>query len=147
MLSASTSMERSGPPPQDNFSIFQERYAVPHSDVALKIEQEVFGHSSGVDGFTTLEEADALAAVLDVGSRSTVLDLGGGRGWLAGYIAEASGCHVVSSDIPTGALVECKRRFSARDMTGRATTVAADARALPFRRQGIDAAIHSDVFC
>ena len=33
-------MGRSRPPPQDNFSIFQERYAVPHSDVALKIEQE-----------------------------------------------------------------------------------------------------------
>ena len=140
-------MERSGPPPQDNFSISQERYAAPHSDVALRIEQEVFGHSSGVDGFTTLEEADALARILDVGSQSTVLDLGAGRGWLASHLAEASGCHVVSSDIPTDALVESKLRFSAQGLIGRATTVAADARALPFRRQGIDAAIHSDVFC
>ena len=140
-------MGRDGPPPQDNFSIFRERYAAPHSDVALRIEQEVFGHSSGVDGFTTLEEADALSTVLDVESRSTVLDLGAGRGWLAGYIAEARGCHVVSSDIPTDVLVESNRRFSAQDLIGRATTVAADARALPFRRQGIDAAIHSDVFC
>ena len=140
-------MGRDGPPPQDNFSIFRERYADPHSDVALRMEQEVFGHSSGVDGFTTLEEADALSTVLGVGSGSTVLDLGAGRGWLAGYVAEASGCHVVSSDIPTDALVESNRRFSAQDLIGRATTVAADARALPFRRQGIDAAIHSDVFC
>ncbi len=140
-------MERSGPPPQDNFSIFQERYAAPHSDVALRIEQEVFGHSSGVDGFTTLEEADALARVLDLGSRSTVLDLGAGRGWLASHIAEASGCRVVSSDIPTDALLESNQRFSAQGLIGRATTVAADARALPFRRQGIDAAVHSDVFC
>lgn len=140
-------MGRSGPPPQDNFSIFRERYAVPHSDVALRIEQEVFGHSSGVDGFTTLEEADALVSLLDVGSRCMVLDLGAGRGWLAGYIAEASGCYVVSSDIPTEALAESVKRFSAQGLIGRASTLAADARALPFRRQGIDAAIHSDVFC
>ncbi len=140
-------MGRSRPPPQDNFSLFQERYAVPHSDVALKIEQEVFGHASGLDGFTTLEEADALAAALNVGSPCTALDLGAGRGWLAGYIAEASGCHVVSSDIPTDALVEANQRFSAPDMTGRATTIAADARALPFRQREIDAVIHSDVFC
>jgi hypothetical protein len=32
----------SGPPPQDNFSVFQERYAAPHSDVALRTEPEVF---------------------------------------------------------------------------------------------------------
>ena len=140
-------MERKGPPPQDNFPVFRERYAAPTSDVARAIEQEVFGHSSGVDGFTTLEEADALARILDVGSRSTVLDFGAGRGWLASHIAESSGCRVVSSDIPTEALAESIRRFSAQDLIGRATTVAADARALPFRRQRIDAAIHSDVFC
>ena len=140
-------MGRKGPPPQDNFSIFRERYADPHSDVALRIEQEVFGHSAGVDGFTTLEEAHALANVLQVGSRCMVLDIGAGRGWLAGFIAEANGCHVVSSDIPTEALVESDRRFSAQDLAGRVSTVAADARVFPFRRQGIDAAIHSDVFC
>ena len=140
-------MGRDGPPPQDDFSLFRKRYAAPHFDVSLRIEQEVFGHSSGVDGFTTLEEADALATVLDVGPRCRVLDLGGGRGWLAGYIAEASGCRVVSSDIPTDAVVEANRRFSAQGLIGRATAVAADARALPFRRQGIDAAVHSDVFC
>ena len=140
-------MGRDGPPPRDNFSLFRKRYAAPHSDVSLRIEQEVFGHSSGVDGFTTLEEADALANILKVGSRRMVLDIGAGRGWLAGFIAEASGCHVVSSDIPIEALVESNRRFSAQDLAGRASTVAADARVLPFRPQGIDAAIHSDVFC
>ena len=136
-----------GPAPQDNFPIFQERYAAPISEVGRAIEQEVFGHSSGVHRFTTLEEADALVAVLDTGSGCRILDLGAGRGWLAGYIAEASGCHVVSSDIPTDALAECTRRFSAPDLIGRASTVAADARALPFGPQGIDAVIHSGVFC
>lgn len=92
-----------GPRPQDDFPIFQERYAVPISAVGRAIEQEVFGHSSRVDGFTTLKEADALVAILNTGSGCRVLDLGAGRGWLAGYIAEASGCHVVSSDILTDA--------------------------------------------
>jgi SAM-dependent methyltransferase len=136
-----------GPPRQDNFPIFLERYAHPSSDVAGRIEQEVFGHSSGVDGFTTLEEADALAIALGVGCRSTVLDLGAGRGWLASHIAEASGCRVISSDIPTGAIVESNKRFSAQGLMGRATSVGADGRALPFLRQTIDAATHSDVFC
>lgn len=136
-----------GPPPQENFAVFRERYAAPNSGVDRRIEQEVFGHSSGVDGFTTLEEADALATVVDAGSRSTVLDLGAGRGWLASHIAEASGCRVISSDIPSEALAESNTRFSARGLSGRATTVAADARALPLRRHGMDAAIHSDVFC
>ena len=136
-----------GPPPQDNFCIFRERYSTPHSDIALRIEQEVFGHAFGVDGFTTLEEADALVSALHVGTGSTVLDLGAGRGWLASHIAEASGCRVVSSDIPTDALAESNTRFSAQGLIGVATTLAADARALPFRQQGIDAVVHSDVFC
>ena len=136
-----------GPPPQDNFSIFRERYATPHSDVALRIEQEVFGHASGVDGFTTLEEADVLVSALDVGPESTVLDLGAGRGWLASHVAEASGCRVLSSDIPTDALVESNRRFTGPGLTGGGATLAADARALPFRERVIDAVIHSDVFC
>lgn len=136
-----------GPPPQDNFSIFRERYAAPHSDVALRIEQEVFGHASGVDGFTTLEEADVLVSALDVGPQSTVLDLGAGRGWLASHVAAASGCRVLSSDIPTDALVESNRRFTGPGLTGGGATLAADARALPFREQVIDAVIHSDVFC
>jgi hypothetical protein len=38
-----------GPAPQDNFSVFQERYAETQSDVTLRIEQEVFGHSSGCE--------------------------------------------------------------------------------------------------
>ena len=140
-------MGRSGPPPQDNFPRFRETYATPTSDVALRIEQEVFGHSSGVDGFTTVAEADALVALLDAGAGSTVLDFGSGRGWLASHITLASGCRVVSCDIPHEGLAESVSRFSAPGLTGRATTVAADARALPFRRGGIDAAIHSDVFC
>ena len=135
------------PAPQENFSIFRERYSSPISDVGREIEQEVYGHSSGVDGFTTLEEARALAAVLDVGSGCTVLEVGGGRGWLSSFIAEANGCHVVSSDIPTGALAEARQRFSAPGMIGQANTVAVDGRALPFRSQGIDALIHSDAFC
>ena len=136
-----------GPRAQDNFSVFQKRYADPHSDVALRIEQEMFGHSSGVDGFTTLEEADVLATILDVGPESTVLDLGAGRGWLASHIAEASGCRMVSSDIPTEALSESQRRFAEQALIRGGTTAAADARALPFHSQGIDAVIHSDVFC
>ncbi len=136
-----------GPPPQDNFSIFRERYAAPHSDVALRIEQEVFGHASGVDGFTTLEQADVLVSALDVGPKSTVLDLGAGRGWLASHVAEASGCRVLSSDIPTEALVESNSRFADPGLTGGGATLAADARALPFREQRIDAVVHSDVFC
>jgi 16S rRNA G1207 methylase RsmC len=136
-----------GPPPQDNFLEFRERYATPLSDVERRVEQEVFGHSSGVDGFTTVEEADALATALVVGPRSTVLELGAGRGWLASHMVEVSGCRVVSSDIPTDALAESRSRFSAPDLIGRATTVAADARALPFRGQCMHGAVHSDVFC
>ncbi len=136
-----------GPPPQDNFPKFRERYSTPESDVARKIEQEVFGHASGVDGYTTVEEADALVTALDVGPQATVLDLGAGRGWLAGYVAESSGCHVVSSDIPTEALPESRSRFAAQGLIGRGNTVAADARALPLRRNCIDGVIHSDVFC
>ena len=136
-----------GPPPQENFSKFRERYSTPNSDVERKIELEVFGHSCGVDGFTTVEEADALVAELDVGTGSIVLDLGSGRGWLASHIAEASGCRMVSSDIPTPALRESNRRFSALGLLGRATTVAADARALPFNKRCFDAVVHSDVFC
>ena len=136
-----------GPPRQENFSVFEDRYAAPDSEVERRIEREVFGHSSGVNGFATLEQADALAAVLNLGSGSTVLELGAGRGWLASHVAEASGCRLISSDVPTGALLQSNERFSAQSLMGRASTVAADARALPLRPEGVDAVIHSDVFC
>lgn len=119
-----------------------ERYTARRSQITRSLEQAAFGHEVGLNGFTTLDQAETLAERLSLGPGSRLLDIGAGLGWPGSHVAQSSGCRLVSTDIPWDALLTTKRQGAAnREVVG------ADASVLPFRPMCFDAVVHADLFC
>lgn len=129
----------------------RERYDARHvlhaHEVSRAVEREAVGSDYGNTGFTTLEQADRLLDLLELGQEDLLLDIGAGAGWPGLRLAALSGCRVVVSDLSTTGMAEARRRAVADGMAGRAQAVAATARHLPFRPEQFDAIVHSDVLC
>jgi SAM-dependent methyltransferase len=125
---------------------FVEMYERPLSAAARSISLSVLGHEWGVNGYTTLSQADALSGVLATKTAS-ILEIGSANGWPGEYIAHSLSASIVVTDVLTAAL----RRAEAADRSGADGSVVhacgADARQLPFRSGFFDALIHSDVLC
>jgi cyclopropane fatty-acyl-phospholipid synthase-like methyltransferase len=76
-----------------------------------------------------------------------LLDVGSGRGWPGLYLAKASGCTVVLTDIPEEGLRTAQQRAADEGIAGRSSAVLASARQLPFGAESFDAIVHTDVLC
>lgn len=107
-------------------------------------ERAAIGGNVGVNGYTTIAQADLLAHRLEVGPGSLLLDLGCGRGWPGAYIAERTGCRVVLTDMPRAALEVAVREFGDR---ADFDIVQSTGRNLPFTPRMFDAISHADVLC
>jgi SAM-dependent methyltransferase len=126
---------------------FRERYGRVREDASRLVERTVLGHEVGLNGFTTVQQAEELVAHLALAPGRTLLDLGAGRGWPGSYLAQRSGCRVVLADIPLEALRDARVYSESRDVHERAWAVASEGEALPFPPECFDAIVHADVFC
>jgi ubiquinone/menaquinone biosynthesis C-methylase UbiE len=137
----------SGAEDRDTIERFTERYRVSSSEVTRHIERAVIGGDWGANGYTTMTQADRLAAELDLRPESTLLDLGAGRGWPGLYLASVTGCQVVLADVPMEALLSARLRASSEGLSGRVSQVRCSARSLAFTPSCFDAIVHTDVLC
>jgi ubiquinone/menaquinone biosynthesis C-methylase UbiE len=128
-------------------ALFQQRYGNCPSPTARRIEQRVIGGDWGANGYTTMTQADALAAGLGLSAGDRLLDLGTGRGWPGLYLAARTGCRVVLADLPLEGLRVAADRAAAEGLAARVGVVVAAASGLPFRAGSFDAVIHTDVLC
>jgi 2-polyprenyl-3-methyl-5-hydroxy-6-metoxy-1,4-benzoquinol methylase len=128
-------------------ALFEQRYGVAASPVAVEIERRVIGGHWGANGYTTIAQADQLAAGLQLSAADCLLDLGTGRGWPGLYLAARSGCRVVLADLPLEGLRVAASRAKADGLAARTSVVAAAASGLPFHAGSFDAIIHTDVLC
>lgn len=126
---------------------FADRYSRLQSPEVRKVERAVFGHEFGSTGYTTVEQADRLAAELELRSGHRLLDLGAGQGWPGIRLSDTSGCRLVSSDLPLNALVEAMNALERNGLRRKGSAVAAEGGALPFSPGAFDAIAHADVFC
>jgi SAM-dependent methyltransferase len=126
---------------------FSERYREERVDVVRTIEHTVIGGDWGANGYTTIAQADELAALLDLQQHSLLLDVGAGRGWPGLYLATTTGCSVVLTDVPMEGLSVARERSRQDALGGRAWCVNANARDVPFRAATFDAVVHTDVLC
>lgn len=126
---------------------FSNRYREERGDVVRAIEQTVIGGDWGANGYTTIAQADELATLLDLRRGSMLLDIGAGRGWPGLYLAAATGCSVVLTDVPLEGLTVARGRARREGLDERAWCVNASARNLPFRADSFDAVVHTDVLC
>lgn len=126
---------------------FSRRYRERQGDVVQTVELAVIGGDWGANGYTTIAQADELAAMLELHPGSMVLDLGAGRGWPGLYLAAASGCSVVLTDVPIEGLALARERSAREGLDDRTWLVNASARDLPFPAETFDAVVHTDVLC
>ena len=126
---------------------FSHRYAVPTSLTLGDIERRVLGEAWGVNGYTTVAQADALGRALHLSAGDRLLDVGTGRGYPALYLAAKIGCSAVGTDLPPEPLVAAARRAVRKGVADRSSFVAAAGAAQPFRAASFDAIVLTDVLC
>ena len=134
------------PLPHATVRDFEEKYRRLRSEPAQALRVEALG-SAVPNGYTTVSQADRLAAALELGEDDTLLDLGSGRGWPGGRISDRTGCGLVISDIPLDAIRAARAHWGALLPSGRSTAVCADGRLLPFRDGAFGGVTHTDVLC
>jgi 2-polyprenyl-3-methyl-5-hydroxy-6-metoxy-1,4-benzoquinol methylase len=128
-------------------ALFEQRYGVAASPVAREIERRVIGGDWGANGYTTMTQADQVAAGLQLSAGDRLLDIGTGRGWPGLYLAARSGCGVVLADLPMEGLRVAAARAQADGLAARTSVLVAAASGLPFHAGSFDAIIHTDVLC
>ena len=132
---------------QEAAAHFSERYGQPSGEPLRRLERLVLGADFGGNGYTTVEQAKLLGQRLNLGPSSRLLDIGAGRGWPGLYLAQASGCTVVLTDLPHEAIRRAHERATEEALRERTAAVVASARRLPFRHETFDAIVHTDVLC
>jgi cyclopropane fatty-acyl-phospholipid synthase-like methyltransferase len=125
---------------------FRERYGVEAS-IAIEVERAVLGSDYGANGYTTVAQADTLAAILALRTGRRLLDIGAGCGWPGLYLAKTTGCEVVVTDLPMEGMRRALRRSRDDCLALRSAAVIATARRPPFRAESFDAIVHTDVLC
>jgi ubiquinone/menaquinone biosynthesis C-methylase UbiE len=130
---------------RDLVAEFDARYRIIEEPVMRRIERAVTGSDYGATSYTTGEQADRLADLLDLTPGKILLDFGSGAGWPGIHLARSTGCDVVLTDLPLEGLRKAERRM--RDEGVRGAVIAATAALLPIRDQVFDAATSSDVMC
>ena len=98
------------------------------------------------NGHTTAEQAEWITSALDLSPGSLLLDLGAGRGWPGGLIAERSGARLISIDVPLEALRQGTTGLRER-LGDPVWQVCADGRNLPLGDAHFSAVCHADVLC
>ncbi len=137
----------SGPAKQDNYDLFREKYSRPRKQAVLQVERTVLGHDAGLNGYTTVEQAQELCDHLNLSAGSRLLDVGSGRGWPGLHLARETSCAIVCTDIPLDALRDARTRVETHCRESNTEVVAADGRVLPFQTGSFDGVVHADVFC
>ncbi|HVM53036.1 MAG TPA: methyltransferase domain-containing protein [Acidimicrobiales bacterium] len=126
---------------------FSGRYAVPTSATLREIERRVLGEAWGVNGYTTVTQADALGRALELRPGQRLLDVGTGRGYPALYLAARTGCAVVGTDLPHQPLAAARRKSASENAEPNGFFVVAGGAAQPFRSKSFDAVVLTDVLC
>lgn len=126
---------------------FAKIYGLGGSEVMLSIERSVCGGDYGATSWTTLEEANEVAALLGLRPGRLLLDLGSGSGWPGVWLARETGCDVTMLDLPLGGLRIATERAAAEGVAGACRAVVADGAAMPLQSGRFDAVFHTDVLC
>lgn len=126
---------------------FTDRHHLCCTPVWREIEAEALGSDHGSTGYTTVEQAEQLLDLLQLGPGDRLADIGSGAGWPGLLLASRSGCVVVGTDLPIEGLRRARVRAAADGVASRAGFAVATGRDQPLRSGAFDAVVHTDVLC
>ena len=124
----------------DSLEYFELKYTAARARAGRRLEEAALGQSVGLNGYTTVAQAQTLSDHLQLNPTATLLDVGSGQGWPGSYIVRTKGCRLVSIDVPLDALLATK-------MKNDSVVVNARGEDLPFHTDSFDAIVHADVVC
>ena len=126
---------------------FAGDYEVGQLPLMLEIERRVRGSAYGATSWTTRAQSEATAHRLGLGPGRRLLEIGGGAGWPALFLATLSGCRVVVTDVPVSGLRVARARAVGDGIGERCSVLGADGAALPVSDRSFDRVHHADVLC
>jgi SAM-dependent methyltransferase len=126
---------------------FDAQYRQGQLAVVQAVERAVCGCDYGGTSWATRDEADEIAAALELAPGVRLLEIGAGSGWPSLYLAGQSGCDVMLTDLPLEGIRIAAGRAVVDRLAGTCLAVVADAAQLPFRDACFDVINHSDVLC
>jgi ubiquinone/menaquinone biosynthesis C-methylase UbiE len=113
-----------------------------------RVRRETYGEDLGQSGWTTADELDRFAELLDLDADSRLLDVGSGSGGTALYLSAKTGARVLGVDILEEGVATATRLAEERGLAGRASFVQIDAaERLPFEDESFDAVLSIDAMC
>jgi ubiquinone/menaquinone biosynthesis C-methylase UbiE len=131
----------------ENCCDFAGNYDLSKLPEIKRLEESALGSDYGGTSWTTRQQVDAIVVLLELGSESSLLDIGSGSGWPGLLLAELSQCNATLLDIPLNALRQAAERATKDQMTGRVQIVSGSGTLLPFAEHSFDRISHSDVLC
>lgn len=131
---------------EETARVYGDYYASAAGEGVRRLETAALGIDWGGNGYTTRAQADALAATLGLGPQSRLVDLGGGAGWPAVYMAALTGCEAVVSDLTLSGMEAAALR-AAEHRVDRVRVAVASATDPPFTSGSVDAVSHTDLLC
>ena len=134
------------PEAEETAQVYGDYYASATGEAIRQLESEALGIDWGGNGYTTRDQAESLAELLQLDADSTLADLGSGAGWPALYLAARSGCHALLSDLAASGMRAAARR-AAEQGVERVRVAVASATDPPFADGSVDAVSHTDLLC
>jgi SAM-dependent methyltransferase len=130
------------------FDLYNNAYGNSGSDPYRHVRIETYGQDFGQTGWVTADESLEIPKLLDIGPKSSVLEIGCGSGGYALHLAETLGCQIVGLDINELGIRSAKELARTRALDSRARFEQCDvSKKLPFDGQTFDAAFSNDVLC
>ena len=128
--------------------LYNSAYGNYEMDIYRQVRVETYGQDFGQTSWLTTEESAEIPQILDLKSKSSVLELGCGSGGYALHLAEKLECSLVGLDINASGVRNANQLALQRGLAARARFEQCDvSKGLPFADQTFDAAFSNDVLC
>jgi SAM-dependent methyltransferase len=127
------------------FEFYGPQYARFESELAVAVRREVYGEDLGQQGWRSTAEQTEIAGLLQIDSRSRVLDVACGAGGPSLALAEGTGCRLVGLDAEPAGIAHALAHAAKRGLADRVSFYAVDCgQPLPFPADAFDAVLCID---
>jgi cyclopropane fatty-acyl-phospholipid synthase-like methyltransferase len=128
--------------------LYDGEYGNYESDVYRQVRIETYGVDFGQTSWVTTEESAQIPRLLELTSKSSVLEIGCGSGVYALYIAQTIGCSITGVDINALGIRNANQLALSRSMDRQVHFEVCDvSRPLPYADETFDAVFSNDVVC